>query len=113
MNKNKKLARICLMIPVLIMVVLAICFVAACALEHPTDRGMVYTAFAMIAILGSVFAPIPSIRFSIAGLAFAVKARKEEHRMNTFIIIGIVEIVLAILCGAYWLFIIFIGGASV
>lgn len=112
---NKKLAvLLCVGIPLIVGVSLGIASAIACVLEFPTNRGIVYTIFLSIAIIGSLLAPIPGSISSILGIKGAVELRKHgEKNTGLLILIGTVNIVVSFVFVAFWLYVIFIGGAGV
>ena len=111
--KKKTTALLCIGIPLLIGIGLLIAFGIACVLEFPTNRGTIYSIFAIISIIGSMFVPIPSIASSIVGIISASKARKQGEKTVCLILIGILNIVVSFLVEAFWLYVIFVGGAGV
>lgn len=113
MNKNKTYARIFIIIPIVLVAILLISFVIATILEQPTDRGMIYSLFAFISIIGFLLIPVPCGVLAVLGLVNAIKAMREESGMVPYIIVAIVEIVLAILCCLICLYVIFVAGPSV
>ena len=110
---KKKIALLCVGIPLLVGVGLAIAFIIAGILEFPTNRGIIYTIFIDISILGSIFAPIPCIASSIVGIIFAAKARKQGEKTVFLILISILNIIISFAVEIFWLYVIFVGGAGV
>ena len=101
-------------IPLFVGISLVVAFSIATVLEFPTNRGIVYLVFAFISIFGSLLAPIPGSISSILGIKGAVKLRKRgEKNMGLPILIGTVNIVVSFVVFAFWLYVIFIGGAGV
>ena len=101
-------------IPLVVGIGLVVAFAIACVLEFPTNRGDVYTMFSFTSIIGSLFAPIPGSISSILGIIKAVELRKRgEKNMALLILIGTVNIVVSFVVIAFWLYVIFIGGAGV
>lgn len=92
---------------------LAIAFGIACMLEFPTNRGIIYTAFASISIIGSMLVPIPSIASSIVGIISAAELRKQCQKTGYIILIGILNIIVSLVVEMAWLYVIFVGGAGV
>ena len=111
---NKKItALLCVGIPFLVGIGLVIAFGITCILEFPTNRGIIYTTFAFISIIGSILVPIPSIVSSIIGIISASKLRKQGEKTGYLIWIGILNIVVSVVVEIFWLYVIFIGGAGV
>ena len=111
--KKRTTALLCVGIPLLVGVGLVIDFGLACILEFPTNRGIIYSIFASISIIGSIFVPIPSIVSSIAGIISAAKLRKQGEKSGYLILIGIFNIVVSFVVAIFWLYVIFVGGAGV
>lgn len=100
--------------PVGVGIVLVVCFILAGILEHPTNRGEIYSILTSISLLGTVFAPLPCIVSAITGIVFAMKAKNDDKRSSGWIIaIGILDILAAIVIGLAVVYAIFVGGASV
>jgi len=111
--KKKTTALLCVGIPLIVAVGLVIAFGIACILEFPTNRGIIYSIFAFISIIGSMLVPIPSIASSIVGIISAAKLRKQGEKTVYLILIGILNIVVSFVVEIFWLYAIFVGGASV
>jgi hypothetical protein len=113
MNK-KSSALLYVGIPLIVGISLGVAFVIASVLELPTNRGVIYTMFASISIIGSLLIPIPGSISSILGIKKAVKLRKRgEKNMGLLILIGTVNIFVSFVVAAFWLYVFFIGGAGV
>lgn len=112
---NKKSAVLLFVgIPLVVGISLVVAFAIASVLEFPTNRGIMYLIFASISIFGSLLIPIPGSISSILGIKKAVKLRKSgEKNMGLLILIGTVNIVVSFVVVAFWLYVIFIGGAGV
>ena len=112
---NKKSAVLLLVvIPLVVGISLVVAFSIATVLEHPTNRGVMYTMFASLSLIGSLLVPIPGSISSILGIKAAVNLRKRgEKNMGVLILIGTVNIVVSFVFVALWLYVIFIGGAGV
>ena len=112
---NKKSAVLLFVgIPLVVGFSLVVALSIATVLELPTNRGIMYSIFLFISIIGSLLVPIPSSISSILGIKKAVKLRKHgEKNMELLILIGIVNIVVSFAVVAFWLYVIFIGGAGV
>lgn len=101
-------------IPLVVGISLVVAFAIASVLEFPTNRGFIYTMLASISIIGSLLLPIPGSISSILGIKKAVKLRKcGEKNIALLILIGTVNIVVSFVVVAFWLYVIFIGGAGV
>ena len=101
-------------IPLIVGISLGVAFAIAGVLELPTNRGVIYTVFISISIIGSIFVPIPGSISSILGIKEALKLRKHgEKNTGLPILIGTVNILVSFVVIAFWLYIIFIGGAGV
>ena len=113
MNKNSS-ALLYVGIPLIVGISLGVAFVIASVLEHPTNRGVIYTMFASTSLFGSLLIPIPGSIFSILGIKKAVKLRKSgEKNMGLLILIGTVNIFVSFVVFAFWFYVLFIGGAGV
>ena len=112
---NKKSAVLLFVgIPLAVGISLVVASSIATVLENPTNRGIMYSMFASISIIGSLLIPIPGSISSILGIKKAVKLRKSgEKNMGLLILIGTVNIVVSFVVVAFWLYVIFIGGAGV
>ena len=112
---NKKSAVLLFVgIPLIVGISLVVDFAIASVLEFPTNRGIVYTFFISSSIFGSLLIPIPGSISSILGIKKAVKLRKSgEKNMGILILIGTVNIVVSFVAFAFWVYVIFIGGAGV
>ncbi|MBR2020042.1 MAG: hypothetical protein IKA05_06565 [Clostridia bacterium] len=112
---NKKSAVLLFVgIPLVVGISLVVAFSIATVLELPTNRGIMYSMFASISIIGSLLIPIPGSISSILGIKKAVKLRKSgEKNMGLLILIGTVNIVVSFVVVAFWLYVIYIGGAGV
>ena len=110
---KKKTALLCVSIPLIVGVGLGISFGIACILEVPTNRGVIYSVFAFVSIIGSLLAPIPGTVSSIIGIISAMKARKQGEKTGCLILIGILNIVVSFVVGIFFLYAIFVAGAGV
>ncbi len=112
-NRNYAKAKILTLIPVIVLLFTVICFVLATILEGPTNRGTVYSVFAFAGLMSLFFAPLPCQVLSIIGTVFAAKATKEGIKeARKFLILGIIEILVALLGGVLAV-VMFIGGQGV
>ncbi len=112
-NRNYAKAKILTLIPVVMLLFTVICFVFATILEGPTNRGTVYSVFAFAGLMSLFFAPLPCQVLSIIGTVFAAKATKEGIKeARKFLILGIIEILVALLGGVLAV-VMFIGGQGV
>ncbi|MBE6727948.1 MAG: hypothetical protein E7562_04800 [Ruminococcaceae bacterium] len=111
--KKKRTALLCVGIPLLVGVGLVIAFGIASILEFPTNRGIIYSTFAFISIIGSILVPIPSIASSIIGIISAAKLRKQSEKTGYLIWIGILNIVVSFVVEIFWLYVVFVGSAGV
>ena len=101
-------------IPLVVGISLAVAFFIATVLEVPTNRGIVYSVFAIISIVGSLVVSIPCGISSILGIIGAIKLRKNgEKNMGLPILIGTLNIIVSFVVAMFWLYVIFIGGAGV
>ena len=110
---KKKTALLCVGIPLFVGIVLAIAFGIATVLEFPTNRGIIYSIFASISIIGSMLVPIPCIASSVVGIISAAKLRKQGEKTGCLILIGILNIIISLVVATFWLYVIFVGGAGV
>ncbi len=110
---NKKKALLCVGIPLLVGIGLIIALGIASILESPTNRGIVYTIFMLISIIGSILVPIPSILSSVVGIISAAKLRKQGQKTGYLIWIGLLNIAVSTVVAIFWLYVIFVGGAGV
>ena len=111
--KKKLTPLLCVGIPLLVGVGLVIVLGIASILEHPTNRGTIYSILSAVSIIGSIFVPIPGILSSIVGIISAVNLRKQGEKTGYLIGIGILNIVVLCAVGIFWLYVIFVGGAGV
>ncbi len=112
-NRNHKIAKILILIPIIVFAVTVICMGFAMILEGPTGRGTIYSIVALIGILSIFLSPLPCLVISVAGTVFAAKALKEGSRRSLiFLVIGIVEIMTYVV-GVILAGIMFINGQSV
>ncbi len=81
-----------LWIPVISIVVIIGSFIIASILEFPTNRGVVYSFFAGIALFGIFLIPILSLIISIIGTVNSVLNQNDKYK-----IIGIIEIIFSAL----------------
>ena len=93
-----------LWIPVISIVVIIGSFIIASILEFPTNRGVVYSFFAGIALLGFFLIPIPCLIISIIGTVNSVSNKNDKYK-----IIGIVEIIFSVLGILFEIYIFTIG----
>lgn len=101
---------ICIIVPVLIFIITVIASVTASLLEFPTNRGDVYTLFAMISLLSIILAPIPCIIISIIGTLCAAKSFKEKCKGAIWLLTaGIAETLAEILVFSFILVPVYIG----
>ena len=111
---EKKQASLCVVIPLIIGVAIAIAFIIATFLEFPTNRGFIYSQLLSSALIGSILAPIPCCVLSILGIKKLLKLKKQgEKRLVLWLIIGIINIVVWSAVGVAWWYIIFISGRGV
>ena len=110
---KKKIALLCVGIPILVGVGLTITFGIASILEFLTNRGIIYSIFAFISIIGSMSVPIPCIASSIVGIICTAKVRKQGEKTGHLILIGILNIIVLLVVAATWLYVIFVGGSGV
>ena len=91
-NNNYKTAKILILIPIIVFVITAICMLLATMLEFSTDRGAIYSFFAMIGILSMFLTPLPCLVVSIMGTVFASRAINEGvESARKLLVIGIIE----------------------
>ncbi len=112
---NKKSAVLLFVgIPLVVGISLVVAFSITTVLELSTNSGVMYSMLSFISIMGSLLVPIPGSVFSILRIEKAVKLRKSgERNMGLLILVGIVNIVVSFAVVAFWLYVIFIGGAGV
>ncbi len=110
---KKTQARLFTGAPLIVGVCLALSFGLACILEFPTNNGTVYTIFAFTSIMGSMLTPLPCIISSIMGIIYAVKLKKQGEKTIYLILVGIFNIVVAIVFQTVWLYIFFVAGVGV
>lgn len=112
-NRNHKIAKKLILIPIVVFAVTAVCMGLAMILEGPTARGTLYTIFALIGILSVFLSPLPCLVISIMGTVFAVKATKEGAiPSRKYLAIGVVEIIICVV-GVFLVGLAFINGPSV
>lgn len=93
-----------LWIPVISVIVIIGSFIIASILEFPTNRGVVYSFLAGIAIFGIFLIPILCLIISIIGTVNSVKNKNDKYK-----IIGIAEIIFSVLGVLLDIYIITIG----
>lgn len=81
-----------LWIPVISVIVIIGSFIIASILEFPTNRGVVYSFLAGIAIFGIFLIPMLCLIISIIGTVNSVKNKNDKYK-----IIGIAEIIFSVL----------------
>ncbi len=97
-NGNYTKAKVLTLIPIFVLVVTVICFALAVMLEGATNRGTLYTIFALAGLISMFISPLPCLVVSIIGTIFAAKAKKEGAAAALkFLILGILEILAYIL----------------
>ena len=112
-NKNCTRAKVLTLIPIIVFLVTAICFVLSLILEVPTSRGVIYSIFAFVAVISMFISPLPCLVLSVLGTVFAAKAKKEgAPRSVLFLVLGIIEISVYVL-GVIFAVLLFIGGQGV
>jgi len=108
---KKKIGLFYVLIPFFTTIFLSLCFILACFLEFPTNRGAIYSAFAILSIMGFLVLPIPSCVLSIIGICKSKNSQK-KYKIWTYILGGI-NILVAVLLIYLWLYVIFVTGPSV
>ena len=83
-ERNHRIAKIMIFIPVILVAAMLLSLSAATILEGPTNRGTVYSLFMIIVMLGLFLAPPVSIVLSIIAIFFAGKAIKEGNTMESW-----------------------------
>ena len=112
-NRNYSRAKILILIPIIVFVLIVISMVFATKLEIPTGKGTVYSIFAFFGILSMFLSPLPCLVISIIGTIFAAKAIKEGIiQSRKYLVIGIIEIFTYVL-GVILAIAMFIGGQGV
>ena len=106
--KDKK-AALCVEIPLFVIIGLLIAFCISSALEIPTNRGIVYSILAKVALIGSMLVPIPCIASSIVGIISAAALRKQGEKTEYLILIGIINIAISLVIGLFWLYVVVAG----
>ena len=92
-NGNYSKAKVLTLIPIIVLAVTVICMVLAIILEVSTNRGLLYSIFALIGLLSMFVSPLPCLVISIIGTVFAVKAAKEGTAGTLkYLLLGIMEI---------------------
>ena len=92
-SKNHTAAKILTLIPVVAFVLTVICLLLANILEVPTGRGVLYSLFALMGLVGMFLSPLPCLVMSVIGTVFAAKAVKEGIvQSRKFLVLGIIEI---------------------
>lgn len=96
-DKNHKIARILVLIPIAVFVVTALCMGLALLLEGPTNRGVVYGLFILIGLFGVFLMPLPCFVMAVLGTIFALKAAREGIKeARKYAVMGFIEILACI-----------------
>ena len=112
-NSNYSKAKALTLIPIIVLMFTVICMVFATILEVPTNRGVLYSIFALTGLISMFLAPLPCLVISVIGTMFAVRVTKEGTAgARSFLILGIIEI-LVYVAAAILAVIMFIAGQGV
>ena len=96
-NSNYSRAKVLTLIPVIVLAVTVICMIIAMMLEAPTGKGVIYSFFAFIGLMGMFLSPLPCLVVSAIGTLFAVKAVREgAAAARMFCVLGFMEIFVCI-----------------
>ena len=106
--KAKKL----ILAPLVVLVITAACMGLAMILEGPTDKGTLYSIFALIGMLGIFIAPLPCFVMSVVGTVYATRAAKEGTSRKYFVI-GVIEIIVYVVAIVPLAIVLFIAGQGV
>ena len=112
-NSNLSKAKVLTLIPIIVLMFTVICMVFATILEVPTNRGVIYSIFALTGLISMFLASLPCLVISVIGTMFAAKAIKEGIAgTRRFLILGFIEI-LVYVAGAILAIIMFTAGQGV
>ena len=112
-NKNYSKAKTLTLIPLFVLALILICAALASVLAVPTSKGILYTIFAIGALVGGFISPFPCLVLSVIGTVCAAKAKKEGvTNASKYFILGIIEIVVCAI-GAFLAIIMYIAGQGV
>lgn len=107
-KRSDKAAKVLLIIPLIFAVLSVLCFIGGCVLEEATSRGIIYT----VLMLGAfAFFGLEIIPGGILALIGTVRAAKT--RMIGFLVLGIIEVIGAVLSSLIIIIIVFIAGPGV
>lgn len=107
-KRSDKLAKVFLILPIVFLVLGQILFIGGCILETPTSRGVIYTFIMLGSFICFGLDIIPGMIFAVIGMIRAAKAK-----MTGFFVLGIVEVITAVMFVAGVLFVIFVAGQGV
>ena len=112
-NRNYSKAKILVLIPIIIVVITVICMILAAILAIPTNKGVLYSLFALAGLLGMILTPLPCLVMAVAGTVFAAKAAKEGIvQSRIFLVLGIIEILINV-SGVFLAIAMFVAGQGV
>jgi hypothetical protein len=113
-NKNYKIAKILVLVPLIVFAIAVVCFIIATVLEQPTNRGVLYTAILLIGFLCMLLAPLPCLIVSIIGSLYAYRSKKEGARHGILLfIIGIVNTLVSFAVFVFDIYAVFVLGPGV
>lgn len=114
MKKGKIAAGICVSLPYINGLFLLLCFIVGIITNKNDAFEFVYAFSMIIAILGFIISPFISMVMGILGLVFAGIAKKNGHNHLAWIyVLGIIDIIIALIGFVIDFIIIFITGPSV
>lgn len=97
-HERQRISKILLFIPLFLFLAMIASLILASILENPTDRGVVYTIFALVSVMLIFLSPLPCIIVTILGIYY-VKSASDLENVNTkgLLVLGISELVFSVL----------------
>ena len=94
-NKYHKRAKILILLPIIVFVVNAVCFVPLTISYLSTGSDVTAVAIVFLASLSLIFTALPCMVMSVVGTVFASRAKKEgQTASRKFFALGIIEIII-------------------
>ena len=113
-QKRNRAAKVLTAIPLIVFVAAVLCFIAACFLERPTNRGTVYSFLMSVSLICMFLLPVPCLILSVTGTILTHLGRKGPVPAPIGIfILGLTEIIFSLFCIVVDLIAIFYIGPGV
>jgi len=97
-SNNDSKEKLLILAPFILIFVAIIGGVLATLLEKPTDRGVLYTIFAVIFLFILFLGHLPCLISSVVGTVMAIKAKREGEPMSIgWIVLGGIGIIVALI----------------